>query len=73
MDGHRRAPRQILVLEEAFKKCPHPDQTQVANLSRETGMEVHQIQYWFQTRRAQIKGSSSNTRPPTKGSSSPDP
>ncbi|XBJ13905.1 hypothetical protein VPH35_006017 [Triticum aestivum] len=70
MDGHRHGPRKILALEAAFKKWAHPD---VANLSRETGMEPQQIVYWFQTRRAHIKGSSSNTRPPTQGSSSSDP
>uniref|UniRef100_M8C863 Homeobox-leucine zipper protein HDG11 n=1 Tax=Aegilops tauschii TaxID=37682 RepID=M8C863_AEGTA len=57
MDGHRCGARRILALEAAFKQCPHPDETQVANLSRETGMTPQQIKYWFQTRRAQIKAS----------------
>uniref|UniRef100_A0A8R7JY15 Homeobox domain-containing protein n=1 Tax=Triticum urartu TaxID=4572 RepID=A0A8R7JY15_TRIUA len=73
MDGHRCGARRILALEAAFQKCPNPDETQVANLSRETGLTPQQIKYWFQTRRAQIKGSSSNMRPPTQGSSSSDP
>ncbi|KAI5021013.1 hypothetical protein ZWY2020_054423 [Hordeum vulgare] len=70
MDGHNsRAQRLILALEEAFNKCPHPDATQLADLSRDTGMEPRQIKCWFQNRRTQIKPSRSSPQ----GSSSSDP
>ncbi|XP_066320681.1 homeobox-leucine zipper protein ROC8-like [Miscanthus floridulus] len=38
-----------------FKECPHPDENQRAALSRELGLEPHQIKFWFQNRRTQMK------------------
>ncbi|XP_048544395.1 homeobox-leucine zipper protein ROC8-like [Triticum urartu] len=52
---HRHTPRQIQTLEAMFKECPHPDEAQRANLSRELGLEARQIKFWFQNRRTQMK------------------
>lgn len=38
-----------------FKECPHPDENQRAQLSRELGLEARQIKFWFQNRRTQMK------------------
>ncbi|KAL6911562.1 hypothetical protein ACP4OV_000367 [Aristida adscensionis] len=61
-DGHRRkkryhrhTPRQIQQLEAMFKECPHPDENQRMQLSRELGLEPRQIKFWFQNRRTQMK------------------
>lgn len=52
---HRHTPRQIQTLEGMFKECPHPDENQRAQLSRELGLEARQIKFWFQNRRTQMK------------------
>ncbi|KAM0832724.1 hypothetical protein ACQ4PT_064718 [Festuca glaucescens] len=52
---HRHTPRQIQTLEAMFKECPHPDENQRAQLSRELGLEARQIKFWFQNRRTQMK------------------
>ncbi|KAM0918232.1 hypothetical protein ACQ4PT_008847 [Festuca glaucescens] len=66
---HRHTPRQIQTLEayaltpfllffvflRMFKECPHPDENQRAQLSRELGLEARQIKFWFQNRRTQMK------------------
>uniref|UniRef100_A0A0E0L956 Uncharacterized protein n=1 Tax=Oryza punctata TaxID=4537 RepID=A0A0E0L956_ORYPU len=52
---HRHTPRQIQQLEAMFKECPHPDENQRAQLSRELGLEPRQIKFWFQNRRTQMK------------------
>uniref|UniRef100_A0ACD5XSP7 Uncharacterized protein n=1 Tax=Avena sativa TaxID=4498 RepID=A0ACD5XSP7_AVESA len=52
---HRHTPRQIQTLETMFKECPHPDENQRAQLSRELGLEARQIKFWFQNRRTQMK------------------
>jgi hypothetical protein len=38
-----------------LKECPHPDENQRAQLSRELGLEARQIKFWFQNRRTQMK------------------
>jgi homeobox-leucine zipper protein len=38
-----------------FKECPHPDENQRMQLSRELGLEPRQIKFWFQNRRTQMK------------------
>ncbi|CAL9195558.1 unnamed protein product [Musa hybrid cultivar] len=38
-----------------FKVCPHPDEKQRAQLSRDLGLEPRQIKFWFQNRRTQMK------------------
>ena len=38
-----------------FKECPHPDEKQRLQLSRELGLAPRQIKFWFQNRRTQIK------------------
>jgi homeobox-leucine zipper protein len=43
------------VLCRMFKECPHPDENQRAQLSRELGLEPRQIKFWFQNRRTQMK------------------
>ncbi|KAG8094216.1 hypothetical protein GUJ93_ZPchr0012g19347 [Zizania palustris] len=52
---HRHTPRQIQQLEALFKECPHPDENQRAQLSRDLGLEPRQIKFWFQNRRTQMK------------------
>lgn len=38
-----------------FKECPHPDDKQRKELSRELGLEPLQVKFWFQNKRTQIK------------------
>ncbi|RRT43997.1 hypothetical protein B296_00050826 [Ensete ventricosum] len=38
-----------------FKVCPHPDEKQRKQLSRDLGLEPRQIKFWFQNRRTQMK------------------
>ncbi|XP_074587422.1 homeobox-leucine zipper protein ROC8-like isoform X2 [Curcuma longa] len=52
---HRHTPRQIQALESMFKACPHPDEKQRMQLSRDLGLEPRQIKFWFQNRRTQTK------------------
>ncbi|KMZ59789.1 Homeobox-leucine zipper protein ROC8 [Zostera marina] len=52
---HRHTPRQIHDLEAVFKECPHPDEKQRMELSRDLGLEPKQIKFWFQNRRTQMK------------------
>ncbi|OVA03238.1 Homeobox domain [Macleaya cordata] len=52
---HRHSPRQIQELETIFKECPHPDEKQRLQLSRDLGLEPRQIKFWFQNRRTQMK------------------
>ncbi|XWS48411.1 hypothetical protein CRYUN_Cryun13aG0074100 [Craigia yunnanensis] len=52
---HRHTSNQIQELESFFKKCPHPDEKQRAELSSRLGLESKQIKFWFQNRRTQMK------------------
>lgn len=52
---HRHTPHQIQELESVFRECPHPDEKQRAQLSRDLGLEPRQIKFWFQNRRTQMK------------------
>ncbi|XP_072952690.1 homeobox-leucine zipper protein ROC8-like [Typha angustifolia] len=52
---HRHTPRQIQQLEAMFKECPHPDEKQRMQLSRDLALEPRQIKFWFQNRRTQMK------------------
>ncbi|KAI3938946.1 hypothetical protein MKW92_034837 [Papaver armeniacum] len=52
---HRHSPHQIQELESIFKECPHPDEKQRMQLSRDLGLEPRQIKFWFQNRRTQMK------------------
>ncbi|XP_058108436.1 homeobox-leucine zipper protein ROC8-like [Magnolia sinica] len=52
---HRHTVRQIQELESMFKECPHPDEKQRMQLSRDLGLEPRQIKFWFQNRRTQMK------------------
>ena len=38
-----------------FKECPHPDDKQRKELSRELGLEPLQLKFWFQNKRTQMK------------------
>ncbi|KAF2325701.1 hypothetical protein GH714_033345 [Hevea brasiliensis] len=38
-----------------FKECPHPDDNQRRQLSKELGLEPRQIKFWFQNKRTQTK------------------
>ncbi|XP_038880417.1 homeobox-leucine zipper protein HDG11-like isoform X2 [Benincasa hispida] len=52
---HRHNPYQIQQLESFFRACPHPDENQRRQLSRELGLETKQIKFWFQNKRTQTK------------------
>ncbi|XP_057951911.1 homeobox-leucine zipper protein HDG11-like isoform X1 [Malania oleifera] len=52
---HRHTAHQIQRLEATFKECPHPDEKQRLQLSRELGLAPRQIKFWFQNRRTQMK------------------
>ncbi|KAI3465730.1 hypothetical protein Pfo_022393 [Paulownia fortunei] len=52
---HRHTQRQIEEMEAFFKECPHPDDRQRKELSRELGMEPLQVKFWFQNKRTQMK------------------
>ncbi|KAK9278927.1 hypothetical protein L1049_028508 [Liquidambar formosana] len=52
---HRHTAYQIQKLEGMFKECPHPDEKQRMQLSRELGLAPRQIKFWFQNRRTQMK------------------
>ncbi|XP_043718981.1 homeobox-leucine zipper protein ROC8-like [Telopea speciosissima] len=52
---HRHTARQIQELEAVFKECPHPDENQRSQLTRNLGLEPRQIKFWFQNRRTQMK------------------
>ena len=38
-----------------FKECPHPDDKQRKELSRELNLEPLQVKFWFQNKRTQMK------------------
>ncbi|PSR95284.1 Homeobox-leucine zipper protein, partial [Actinidia chinensis var. chinensis] len=52
---HRHTQHQIEEMEAFFKECPHPDDKQRKELSRELGLEPLQIKFWFQNKRTQMK------------------
>ncbi|CAA7054700.1 unnamed protein product [Microthlaspi erraticum] len=52
---HRHTQRQIQELESFFKECPHPDDKQRKELSRELCLEPLQVKFWFQNKRTQMK------------------
>ncbi|KAF3965987.1 hypothetical protein CMV_009874 [Castanea mollissima] len=52
---HRHTSHQIQQLEAFFKECPHPDDNQRRQLSRDLGLESKQIKFWFQNKRTQTK------------------
>ncbi|KAJ4903427.1 Homeobox-leucine zipper protein HDG2 [Raphanus sativus] len=52
---HRHTKHQIQEMENFFKECPHPDDAQRKDLSRQLGLDHHQIKFWFQNKRTQIK------------------
>ncbi|OIW21278.1 hypothetical protein TanjilG_31393 [Lupinus angustifolius] len=51
----RHTSEQIHKLESLFNECPHPDEKQRAQLSRELGLAPRRIKFWFQNRRTQMK------------------
>ncbi|RID45466.1 hypothetical protein BRARA_I02195 [Brassica rapa] len=52
---HRHTQRQIQELESFFKECPHPDDKQRKELSRDLCLEPLQVKFWFQNKRTQMK------------------
>ncbi|KAM3283415.1 homeobox-leucine zipper protein HDG8-like [Capsicum chacoense] len=52
---HRHNVEQIQQLEAFFKQCPHPDENQRNQLSKEAGLDPKQIKFWFQNKRTQTK------------------
>ncbi|XP_047078646.1 homeobox-leucine zipper protein ROC1-like [Lolium rigidum] len=52
---HRHTQHQIQELEAFFKECPHPDDKQRKELSRELNLEPLQVKFWFQNKRTQMK------------------
>ncbi|XP_010422328.1 PREDICTED: homeobox-leucine zipper protein PROTODERMAL FACTOR 2-like isoform X1 [Camelina sativa] len=55
---HRHTQRQIQELESFFKECPHPDDKQRKELSRDLNLEPLQVKFWFQNKRTQMKAQS---------------
>ncbi|XP_062226827.1 homeobox-leucine zipper protein ROC2-like [Phragmites australis] len=51
----RHTQHQIQEMEAFFKECPHPDDKQRKELSRELGLEPLQVKFWFQNKRTQMK------------------
>jgi hypothetical protein len=47
----------LINLFRFFKECPHPDDKQRKELSRELGLEPLQVKFWFQNKRTQMKAS----------------
>ncbi|KDP20783.1 hypothetical protein JCGZ_21254 [Jatropha curcas] len=58
---HRHTQRQIQEMEAFFKECPHPDDKQRKELSRELGLEPLQVKFWFQNKRTQMKAQHERT------------
>ncbi|MCO5577087.1 hypothetical protein L7F22_030909 [Adiantum nelumboides] len=52
---HRHTLRQIHKMERFFKECPHPDEKQRQELSRELKLSPRQIKFWFQNKRTKLK------------------
>ncbi|KAG7026621.1 Homeobox-leucine zipper protein PROTODERMAL FACTOR 2 [Cucurbita argyrosperma subsp. argyrosperma] len=52
---NRHTQHQIQEMEAFFKECPHPDDKQRMELSRELGLEPLQVKFWFQNKRTQMK------------------
>ncbi|KAJ0240214.1 Homeobox-leucine zipper protein HDG3 [Hirschfeldia incana] len=52
---HRHTQQQIQEMENFFKECPHPDEKQRKELSRQLGLDHLQIKFWFQNKRTQNK------------------
>ncbi|PKA63712.1 Homeobox-leucine zipper protein ROC2 [Apostasia shenzhenica] len=52
---HRHTQHQIQEMEAFFKECPHPDDKQRKELSRELDLEPLQVKFWFQNKRTQMK------------------
>ncbi|BAT94022.1 hypothetical protein VIGAN_08058900 [Vigna angularis var. angularis] len=52
---HRHTHEQIMEMECFFKECPHPDDRQRRELSRELGLDILQVKFWFQNKRTQVK------------------
>ncbi|XP_041023165.1 homeobox-leucine zipper protein MERISTEM L1-like [Juglans microcarpa x Juglans regia] len=52
---HRHTQGQIQEMENFFKDCPHPDDKQRKELSRQLGLEPLQVKFWFQNKRTQMK------------------
>ncbi|KAJ6316232.1 hypothetical protein OIU78_019499 [Salix suchowensis] len=47
---HCHTQHQIQEMEAFFKECLHPDNKQRKELSRELGLELLQIKFWFQNK-----------------------
>ena len=52
---HRHSQFQIQEMERVFKECPHPDEKQRLELSRELKLDPRQVKFWFQNKRTQVK------------------
>ncbi|KAK1583429.1 hypothetical protein Q3G72_023673 [Acer saccharum] len=61
-DQHSHTQHQIQEMESFFKECPHPDNNQRKELSRELGLEPLQVKFWFQNKRAQMQHENTRLR-----------
>ncbi|KAI5076470.1 hypothetical protein GOP47_0008535 [Adiantum capillus-veneris] len=52
---HRHSQHQIQEMERVFKECPHPDEKQRLELSRDLKLDPRQVKFWFQNKRTQVK------------------
>ncbi|KMZ73974.1 hypothetical protein ZOSMA_138G00110 [Zostera marina] len=55
MTTYRHTPRQVEELEAFFVKCDHPSVKERQELSEKLDLEMHQVKFWFQNRRNQMK------------------
>ncbi|KAL0354665.1 UNVERIFIED_CONTAM: Homeobox-leucine zipper protein GLABRA 2 [Sesamum radiatum] len=44
---HRHTPEQIREMEALFKGCPHPDEKQRLQLSKQLGLHPRQVKFWL--------------------------
>nr|TKW17179.1 hypothetical protein SEVIR_5G349300v2 [Setaria viridis] len=52
---HRLTSQQLEILEGFFSVCAHPDENQRRQLAIATGLALHQVKFWFQNKRTQVK------------------
>ncbi|KAE9611663.1 putative transcription factor & lipid binding HD-SAD family [Lupinus albus] len=52
---HRHSEKQIQQMEEFFKECPHPNESQRKELSIHLKLDPSQVKFWFQNKRTQLK------------------
>ncbi|KAK7399839.1 hypothetical protein VNO78_11032 [Psophocarpus tetragonolobus] len=52
---HRHDPETVAKLEEKFKQCTHPNETQGWQIGEELGLDPQQVKFWFQNKKTQLR------------------